>query len=134
MWMDLWSPPWLYNRNELKAWIDSLDKNGIIGTKIKLYSRTIFSVDDDGKKTITNAIIIEEALEHSKEMMKFLYGIKWDSRYKGVNFVPFRASQNLTKQDQKKAMKFHNNYLNSTYRKLVRIANPIQEYETDKGV
>lgn len=129
--------PRLYNRNELKHWIDNIktDEDMIdnIGSKIKLYPRTIFTVDDDGKKTITNAIIIEGAIEHSKDIMKFLYKIKWDTKYKNVNFVPFRTSSNFTKQDQKTAMQYHNNYLHNTYRKLVRIANPLHEYETEDG-
>ena len=65
--------------------------------------------------------------------MKFIYNIDWGSKYKDTNFVPFKTSHNLTKQDHKKAMEYHHNYLHSTYRKLVRIANPVKEYETEDG-
>ena len=126
--------PRLYNRNELKSWIDSLDKDGNIGEKIKLYPRTIFTVDNDGKKTITNAIIIDGAIEDAKTIMTFLYSkIKWSDRYPGATFVPFRTSATLTKADQRTAMEYHNNYLHSTYRKLVRVANPTTNYELEDG-
>ena len=125
--------PRLYNRNDLKAWIDELDPTGNIGKKIKMYPRTIFTVDDDGKKTITNAIIIDGAVEDSKEIMQFLYNIDWSDRYNGATFVPFRTSHTLKKADQRDAMEFHNDYLHSTYRKLVKIANPNTNFELDDG-
>ena len=125
--------PRLYNRNELKSWIDSLDPDGTIGSKVKLYPRTIFTVDDDGKKTIKNAIIIDGAIEDAKTIMEFLYSIDWDEHYKGANFVPFRTSDTLSKKYQKEAMECHNDYLHSTYRKLVRIANTLKDYELDDG-
>ena len=126
--------PRLYNRNDLKSWIDSFDESGAIGQKIKMYPRTIFTVDDDGKKTITNAIIIDGAIEDAKTIMTFLYSkIKWSDRYPGATFVPFRTSATLTKADQRTAMEYHNNYLHSTYRKLVRVANPTTNYELEDG-
>ena len=85
----------------------------------------------NGKKTITNAVIIDGAIKEANEIMKLLYSIKWEDRYKNVSFVPFRASQTLTTNDQKEAMEFHSDYLNSTYRKLVRIANPNKQYEIE---
>lgn len=123
--------PRLYNRNALKSWLDTLEPT--LGNRIKLYPRTIFTATDDGKKTITNAIIIDGAVEEAKDIMKFLYSIDWNEKYKNVNFVPFRTSNRLTLKDQKKAMEFHNNYLNSTYRKIVKEANPFVEYTTDAG-
>ena len=119
--------PRLYNRNELKKWID--DHDPAIGKLIKIYPRTIFVIDDKGKKTITNGIIIDGAIEEAKSVMKFLYSLDWSDQYKEVNFVPFRASAALTVNDQKQAMEFHNNYLNTTYRKIVKVANPNTQYE-----
>ena len=107
--------------------------NPTLGKRIKLYPRTIFTVLDDRKKTITNGIIVDGAIEEAKEIMKFLYSIDWNDKYKNVNFVPFRASVSLTLKDQKKAVEFHNNYLNSTHRKIVKVANPLVEYTTDNG-
>lgn len=65
--------------------------------------------------------------------MKYLYSIDWSGRYKDASFVPFRTSASLTDHDQKQAMEYHNNYLHSTYRKLVKVANPTHEYECDDG-
>ena len=96
--------PRLYNRTELKNWIDSIDEDNKIGPKLKLYPRTIFTVDDSGKKTITNGIIIDGALEDAKEIMEFLYSINWSKRYKNVQFVPFRTSNTFSKYDQREAM------------------------------
>ena len=124
--------PRLYNRNELKSWIDSI--NNTVSSKIKVYPRTIFTVNGEGKKNITNAVIIDGALEDAKEIMKFLYSIDWDKKYRDVSFVPFRSSQTLTKQDQKEAMEYHNNYLHCTYRKLVKIANPTKVYALEEGI
>lgn len=90
-------------------------------------------VDDNGKKTITNGIIIDGALEEAREIMTFLYSIKWSEKYRNVNFVPFRTSQNFTVKDQKRAMEHHNNYLNSTYRKLVKVQNPDVDYQSEDG-
>ena len=111
--------PRLYNRNELIDWIGGMDKSGEIINNIKLYPRTIFTVNEKGVKTITNAIIIDGSLEHYKKIMEFLYNIKWELQYDNTSFVPFRTSASLTLSDQKKAMEYHNNYLNSTYRKLL---------------
>ena len=63
----------------MSCWIGNFDKEGEIIEKIKLYPRTIFTVDEKGSKTITNAIIIDGALEHSKSIMEFLYNIKWNT-------------------------------------------------------
>ena len=123
--------PRLYNRNDLLQWIGTNDSTGALMKKIKLYPRTIFTVDDHGAKTITNAIVVDGSLEHSKQIMEFLYKIEWDKRYKNVSFVPFRTSNILTKDDQKQAMQYHNNYLNNTYRKLIRIANPDKQYKCE---
>lgn len=123
--------PRLYNRNELKEWMDSIDP--AIGKLIKIYPRTIFVADDKGRKTITNGIIIDGALEEAKAIMKYFYSIDWDEKYKDVSFVPFRTSASLTVMDQKQAMEYHNNYLHSTYRKLVQVANPAREYVCDDG-
>ena len=125
--------PRLYNRNDLKSWMDSKDEENNVGHKIKLYPRTIFAVDDSGKKTITNGIIIDGALEAAKDIMSFLYSIKWDERYKNAQFVPFRTSNTFSKTDQRDAMEYHNNYLHSTYRKLVRISKPTTIFQLDNG-
>ena len=126
--------PRLFNRNDLKSWIDSLDEDHKIGPKIKLHPRTIFTVDESGKKTITNGIIIDGAVEDAKEIMTFLYSIDWSKQYGNATFVPFRTSASLTKSDQDKAMEFHKNYLHNTFRKLVRIANPTDVFEVENGI
>lgn len=108
--------------------------NPEIGKMIKLYPRTIFVIDKaTGKKTITNAIIIDGAFESSKDIMKFLYSINWETKYMNTNFVPFRTSTTLPTDDQKQAMEYHNNYLNSTYRTIVKVANPTMQFEIDDG-
>ena len=65
--------PRLFNRNDLKQWLDNI--NGTMGKLIKIYPRTIFVVDDKGNKTITNVIIVDGAVEESREIMKFLYSL-----------------------------------------------------------
>ena len=82
--------PRLYNRNDLLDWIGNMDKGGEIIGNIKIYPRTIFTVNEKGVKTITNAIIIDGALEHSKKIMEFLYNVDWRSAYTHTSFVPFR--------------------------------------------
>ena len=121
--------PRLYNRNYLKQWIDA--QNPEIGKLIKIYHRTIFVIDDKGEKTITNDIIVDGAIEEAKAIMKFLYSLDWSYQYKDVSFVPFRTSVSLTVHDQKQAMEFHNNYLHSTYQKIVKVANPHTQYDCD---
>ena len=125
--------PRLFNRNALKGWLDFLGHGLGMKEKIKIYPRTIYSAGTGAKKTITNAIVIEGASEHAREIMKFLYSVPWETEYRGAQFVPFRQSETFTSEDQKKAMEFNNEYLHSTYRKIVRIEKPLKEITLENG-
>ena len=65
--------------------------------------------------------------------MKFLYSVPWETEYRRAQFVPFRQSETFTSEDQKKAMEFNNEYLHSTYRKIVRIEKPLKEITLENG-
>lgn len=65
--------------------------------------------------------------------MKFLYSVQWENEYRHAQFIPFRQSDSFTSDDQKKAMEFHNEYLHSTYRKIVKIADPHLELRFEDG-
>ena len=124
--------PTFYNRNNVKNNI--IKNNPDLQDKIHIYAKTIWRTNPDEKtRTITEAMVVDGAIEKKDEILMALFNMKWAYPYMNAKFIPFKLSSQFNEFHQTKAMKLQNQYLHSIRGKVIVAKNTEQKFQSIQG-
>ena len=116
--------PSFHNRNSLKSVLFKDAPN--LMDKVVIYPRRVWTdSDDNNQKTITNGIVIDGCFWHRDKILQHLCTFKWTGDYRDATFIPFKVSEQFTKQHQRKAMQEQNIYLRDSWSKIINVSNSV---------
>ena len=123
--------PILYNRSNVKQYITSKKSN--LMNKINVYTKSIWQTNKDGKRTLTEAMVIDGSYEERDEILESLFQLQWKGVYKDAAFIPFKLTPKFSIEHQSKAMMLQNEYLKTLYSKTVECTNTDEILKSEEG-
>ena len=114
--------PHYHNRDRIRDLL--VQSNPHLRTQISVYARTIYITNEDGTRTFTEALAVDGSMDVKNEIIRTLCRANLNPSYPGARYLPFRMSDELTENDFKLAMNYHNGYLKTIYTKTLEVKQP----------